>query len=217
MTPIEPVAAPDGERGAVATEQDDQALLASIQFSAIATVVTDPRLPDNPICAVNAAFEMLTGYGAAESIGRNCRFLRGPDSDPVVAAALRDAVAAARPVTVEILNYRKDGTPFRNAVMIAPVIGADGRPLYFLGSQMEVPDRARASDRSAEARRRLEGLSARQLEVLRRMARGALNKQIAYELGISEKTVKMHRAAMLSRLEARASADAVRLAVEAGL
>ena len=206
-----------GRTNEASREPEGDALLTSIQFTSIATVVTDPRQPDNPICAVNDAFERLTGYRSDEILGRNCRFLRGPDSEPEAITALRQAVADARPVMVEILNYRRDGSAFRNAVMVAPILGDDGLPLHFIGSQMEVPERSAESERAAVARRRLEGLSARQQEVLQLMAQGYLNKQIAYKLGISEKTVKMHRAAMLSRLEARASADAVRLAVEAGL
>jgi FixJ family two-component response regulator len=83
---------------------------------------------------------------------------------------------------------------------------------------MEVPLRdADGSARQRQARSRLESLTPRQRQVLQLMARGLLNKQIAFELGISDKTVKMHRAALLAALNARASADAIRLAVEAGL
>ena len=198
-------------------DHDAEALLASIQLSSIATVVTDARDPDNPICAANAAFQRLTGYSADEILGRNCRFLRGEGSEDEASAVLRDAIARKAPVMTEILNYRRDGTPFRNAVMIAPVFDDDGEIRYFVGSQMEVPERAAFNDRARDAQRRLERLSGRQHEVLRLMARGYLNKQIAFALGISEKTVKMHRAALLARLQARASADAVRVAVEAGL
>ena len=197
-------------------DHDADALLASIHLSAIATVVTDAREPDNPICAANNAFERLTGYAANEIIGRNCRFLRGEGSEEVASAILRDAIARGAPAMTEILNYHRDGTPFRNAVMIAPVFGEGGEIRFFVGSQMDVSERAGASNRAGDARRRLECLSGRQHEVLRLMARGYLNKQIAFALGISEKTVKMHRAALLARLGARASADAVRLAVEAG-
>jgi PAS domain S-box-containing protein len=195
----------------------DAALLASIQWSSIATVVTDARRPDNPICAVNRAFERLTGYAAEEILGRNCRFLRGEGSDETASAILRDAIARKRPVMAEILNYRRDGVPFRNAVMIAPVFADDGEVRYYIGSQMEVSEQRLGSDRAHAAQRRLAELTGRQREVLALMAQGYLNKQIAFALGISEKTVKMHRAALLGRLEARASADAVRVAVEAGL
>ena len=197
-----------------------EALIASIRLTSIATVVTNPRLPDNPIIAVNAAFEELTGHRADEVMGRNCRLLRGPETEPEASDKLRKAIAEGRATMAELLNYRRDGTPFRNAVMIAPVFFDDGEtPALFIGSQMEVPP-DRSSDamaRSVRARARLEGLTPRQRQVLQLMAQGLLNKQIAYKLGISDKTVKMHRAALLSALGARVSADAIRIAVEAGL
>jgi PAS domain S-box-containing protein len=84
-----------------------------IAQSTIAAVVSDPRQPDNPIIACNAAFEALTGYAREEILGRNCRFLRGAETEPALAQQLRDAVAEARPVMVEILNYRKDGRSAR--------------------------------------------------------------------------------------------------------
>jgi PAS domain S-box-containing protein len=195
-----------------------EALIASIQLTSIATVVTDPRLPDNPIIAVNAAFERLTGHRAADVVGRNCRLLRGSETEPEASAALRQAVLEGMPVMAELLNYRRDGSSFRNAVMIAPIVGEDGAPILFIGSQMEVPSRGSGDIRRArEAKSRLDCLTTRQREVLALMARGFLNKQIAFELGISDKTVKMHRAALLAALDARSSADAIRLAVEAGL
>ena len=195
-----------------------EALIASIQLTSIATVVTDPRLPDNPIVAVNAAFERLPGHRAADVVGRNCRLLRGEESEPEASATLRRAVLEGKPVMAELLNYRRDGSSFRNAVMIAPIMGEDGAPILFIGSQMEVPARRNdGTERAHEARLRLERLTPRQRQVLKLMARGLLNKQIAFELGISDKTVKMHRASLLAALNARVSADAIRLAVEAGL
>lgn len=109
-----------------------------IENSHVAAVVSNPRLQDNPIIACNRAFIELTGYQADEIIGRNCRFLRGPDTEPELTAQLRAGIAARIPVMVEILNYKRDGTPFRNAVMIAPIFDADGEIEYFLGSQVEV-------------------------------------------------------------------------------
>lgn len=195
-----------------------EALIASIRLTAIATVVTDPRQPDNPIIAVNSAFEQLTGHEAGDVVGRNCRLLRGPDTEPEASAKLRQAVLQGHATMVELLNYRRDGSSFRNAVMIAPIFGEDGAPMLYIGSQMEVPLAVDdGAERRRQARLRLESLTPRQQQVLQLMARGLLNKQIAFELGISDKTVKMHRAALLSTLNARASADAIRVAVEAGL
>lgn len=196
--------------------ENQEALLRSIHLSSIATVVTSPRLPDNPIIGVNAAFERLTGYAAADVLGINCRLLAGPGSEPEASTILHNAVAGAQAAMVEILNYRRDGTPFRNAVMIAPIFAEHGELGWFIGSQMEVPA-TNGELRRENARQRLQALSPRQSEVLQLMANGLLNKQIAAEMGISEKTVKMHRAALLSAIDARVSADAIRLAVEAGL
>ena len=193
-------------------------LAAMIDHSAVAAVISNPRLPDNPIVECNAAFEQLTGYSRDEIIGRNCRFLAGPKTEPALTAEIVKAVIAKRPVLVEILNYKKDGTPFRNAVLVAPIFDADGELEYFLGSQMDVGgvEKPAEADRQGQSRAKVEQLSLRQREVLVQMAAGKLNKQIAYALGITERTVKMHRAAVLKALEVRSSADAIRIAVEAG-
>ncbi|MDB5721530.1 MAG: hypothetical protein JWP15_2148 [Alphaproteobacteria bacterium] len=194
-------------------------LFESIDLSPIATVVTNPRLPDNPLVAANPAFCRLTGYEKAEIIGRNCRFLAGPETDPKASAVLSEAVEKALPGLTELLNYRKDGSSFWNAVMVAPIIGADGAPAYFLGSQVDVGTATLhpAVARAAAARARIAALTPRQGQVLKDMSLGLRNKQIAYRLGIDEKTVKMHRAALLRRLEVPTSADAIRIAVEAGI
>ena len=175
-------------------------------------------MPDNPIVECNEAFVALTGYSRQEIIGQNCRFLSGTGTEPYLTELLRDGIRRCQPVMVEILNYKKDGTPFRNAVMIAPIFGGDGEVEYFLGSQAEVPEEVAGLNESRReaAKLRIGALSRRQRQVLLLMAAGRLNKQIAYELGLSERTVKMHRAAVLCALEASTSADAIRLAIEAG-
>lgn len=192
-------------------------LKAMIATSPIAAVISNPQLPDNPIVECNEAFVALTGYTTDEIIGHNCRFLTGADTEPELSEMLRASIRDRRPVLVEILNYKKDGSPFRNAVLVAPIFGSDGALEYFLGSQMEVGDDvARFADRRALARQTIERLSPRQREVLLLMAAGHLNKQISFALGLSERTVKMHRAALLRSLGLETTADAIRLAVEAG-
>ena len=199
-------------------EHDEGPLFASIQLSPIATVVTNPRLPDNPIVSANAMFCTLTGYALQEIVGRNCRFLAGPESEPASQAALRDAIRQGRPALVEIFNYRRSGEGFRNAVMIAPLFDAAGRIAYFLGSQMDVTaSAAMPSVRRQQSRNIVRVLTPRQREVLAKIMHGYRSKQIAAELGISEKTVKMHRAGLLAKLGVQTSADAVRIAVEAEL
>lgn len=192
-------------------------LKAMIANSPVAAVISNPRLPDNPIVECNDAFVALTGYPAADIIGHNCRFLTGPDTEPELSETLRSAIRERRPAIVEILNYKKDGTAFRNAVLVAPIFGPDGALEYFLGSQIAVDEGdARLGDRGREARARIDALSPRQREVLLLMAEGNLNKQIGFRLGLSERTVKMHRAALLRSLGVDTTADAIRLAVEAG-
>lgn len=186
-----------------------------IAHSNVAAVVSDPRQADNPIVACNEAFVSLTGYSRHEVIGRNCRFLHGAKTEPEKAAMLRVAIAAKQPAMVELINYRKDGSCFRNAVMIAPLFGENGELAYFLGSQMAVDDSA--ITRQALARQRIARLTKRQLQVLTTLAEGRLNKQIAFELGLTERTIKMHRAALLRALDVRTGAEAIRIAIEAGL
>lgn len=202
------------------TDEDfDRGLFASIAHTPVATVITDPRLPDNPIVAANAAFLALTLYAEEEVVGRNCRFLGGEGTEPEARRTLRQAVASVQPALVELRNYRKDGSSFRNAVMIAPVFAGNGSLSYFIGSQMELRDQeeSAASLRRQRSRALVDGLTVRQRQVLREMTLGYRNKQIAPRLGINEKTVKMHRAGLLVRLGVPTSADAIRIAVEAGL
>ena len=194
-------------------------MLDSIRFSPIATVVSDPTQADNPLIAVNAAFCALTGYTEAEVIGRNCRFLRGPDTENGQTEKLRTAVYGQHSALAELINYRKDGSPFRNAVMIAPLFDDDGNLELFVGSQIEVlPEECSIGlVRQQQAAQIVDRLSPRQREILQQMARGFRTKQIAYRLSLSEKTVQMHRMLMFKKLSTSNAADAVRIAVEAGL
>ena len=195
-----------------------EGLLASIDHSPIASVITAARLADNPIVAVNRRFCELTGYGREEIVGRNCRFLAGRATEPDARARLRRAVAEGRPILVELTNYRKDGSAFLNAVMIAPVVGDDGEVAYFLGSQMDVGAGAGLStSRRQQAGDLVRTLTPRQHQVLEHMIAGYRNKQIAGFLAIDEKTVKMHRASLLTRLGVGSSAEAIRVGVEAGV
>ena len=189
-----------------------------IEASPIASVISDPRLPDNPIICVNQPFIELTGYGVDEIVGRNCRFLSGPGTEPWVTERIRKGVRDHRPVLVEILNYKKSGQPFRNAVLIAPIYDERDELLYFLGSQIELNDDHPQISlaRRERAATMLKTLSPRQLDVTRMVAQGLRNKQIAAELDLSEKTVKMHRGIVMKKLGLETAADLVRIAVAAG-
>jgi PAS domain S-box-containing protein len=195
-----------------------QDVLDSVLASPIAMVVTNPRQRDNPIEVVNEAFCQLTGYNEPEILGRNCRFLAGAGTESWITDHIRMGIETKKPVLVDILNYRRDGTPFRNGVMVVPLFADTGELAYFLGSQVDLgaDDPMALSSRRARASALVQALPVRQREVLQAMAQGLLNKQIAHQLGIAEKTVKMHRALLLERLGVRTSAEAIRIAVEAG-
>jgi PAS domain S-box-containing protein len=192
---------------------------ALIAYSPIASVISNPRLKDNPIIACNDAFVELTGYTEQEIVGRNCRFLAGPATEPWLTETIRTGVRKHKPVLVEILNYKRDGTPFRNAVLVAPIYDDDGELEFFLGSQVELEPDANTTNanRQIAASLLVKELTPRQRQVLAEMALGHLNKQIAHTLGVSEQTVKMHRALVMTRLGVATTADAIRIAVQAGL
>ncbi len=190
-----------------------------IAASPIASVVSNPRLKDNPIVAVNQPFMDLTGYAEDEILGRNCRFLSGSGTEPWLTELIREGVREHKPVLVEILNYKRDGSPFRNAVLVAPIYDKRDELQYFLGSQVEFDEDQKGifSARCSRASEMIQTLSPRQLEVTQLVAQGLRNKEIAYKLGLAEKTVKMHRGLVMEKLGLRTSADLIRLAVEAGI
>ena len=119
----------------------------------MAVCLSDPSLEDNPIVFCNEAFQQLTGYDASEIIGRNCRFLQGPDTDPDRVAKIREAIEDESVVVVELLNYRKDGSRFWNTLHLGPIYDEDGKLKYFFGSQWDVTDihQSRAEERHAKA------------------------------------------------------------------
>ncbi|MBB5744517.1 histidine kinase dimerization/phosphoacceptor domain -containing protein [Brevundimonas variabilis] len=117
---------------------------AAIRGTRMAMVITNPRLPDNPIVFANKAFQDLTGYERDEIIGQNCRFLQGPDTSREAVANIRSALAEEHDIQVDLLNYRKDGTTFWNALFISPVRNDAGQVDYFFASQLDVTDRVEA-------------------------------------------------------------------------
>ncbi len=107
-------------------------------------VVSDPNLPDNPIVYHNPAFEHLSGYSSEEIMGRNCRFLQGPDTDRNEIAKLRQCIAEGSAYHATLLNYRKDGKTFWNDLHVSPVHDASGRLTHFVGVQNDVSARQQA-------------------------------------------------------------------------
>lgn len=118
----------------------DDAAFRILAGSSISMILTDPGLPNNPIVYVNPAFERVTGYPAAEALGRNCRFLQGPDTDADDIDRIRHAIAHCRETTVDILNYSKDGSPFVNRLLLTPVYEKTNKLRYFMGIQKRLTD-----------------------------------------------------------------------------
>lgn len=101
-------------------------------------VVADATLPDCPLVYASEGFLQLTGYTAEEVLGHNCRFLQGEGTDPKEVTKLRESVKRGKHVSVRILNYRKDGTPFWNLLTMTPIFGPDGRVAKIVGVQVDV-------------------------------------------------------------------------------
>ncbi|KAI4164069.1 MAG: hypothetical protein LQ342_002305 [Letrouitia transgressa] len=100
--------------------------------------LSDPSMRDNPIIYASEEFYQTTQYGRDYVLGRNCRFLQGPHTDRRTVARIRNAVRAGQESFETILNYRRDGSPFMNLVMIAPLYDNRGKVRYFLGAQVEI-------------------------------------------------------------------------------
>jgi PAS domain S-box-containing protein len=123
-----------------------QLLMRGIAATTSGLSITDARIADNPIVYVNPAFEHLTGYTAAEVMGRNCRFLQGASTDPAMVQAIRDGIRGQEATRVELVNYRKDGTPFWNELSISPIYDEIGRLTHFVGVQNDITERRRVQD-----------------------------------------------------------------------
>ena len=115
------------------------------RFAPDAVVITDARseAPGPSILFVNEAFERMTGYAAAEVVGRSPRLLQGPETEAASLAALRESIRAWRPTRETVANYRKDGTPFWVDLSITPVKGPEGWPAFWLSIQRDVTESQR--------------------------------------------------------------------------
>ena len=128
--------------------KNDRAIAQAVRHARIPLCISDPNVTDNPIVFANDAFMALTGYSKDEVIGKNCRFLQGTGTTPESVNAVRRAIDAKQVETVEIVNYRKDGSSFLNALQIGPIREDDGKVLYFFGSQLDVSEKREAEKRA---------------------------------------------------------------------
>ncbi|GGL89786.1 PAS domain-containing protein [Nakamurella endophytica] len=116
-------------------------LVRAVAAAGVSITIADFTQPDQPLVYVNPAFERLTGYSAAEILGRNCRFLQGADTDPDQVAAIRQAVDNGQEILTLLRNYRRDGTAFWNELHMSAVRTASGRLTHYIGYQMDVTER----------------------------------------------------------------------------
>lgn len=122
---------------------DSYLALQAIQAISTGVVIVDALAPDMPIVFINSAFERLTGYTPAETLGRNCRFLQGDDRHQTERNAVRDAIVSQKPVQVVLRNYRKDNSQFYNELTISPIRDEAGTVIYFVGVQEDVTEKVR--------------------------------------------------------------------------
>ena len=118
----------------------------ALESSGNGIIITDCLQPDNPVVYVNPAFERITGYSEAETVGKNCRFLHGDDHDQPGVQTLRQAIEHREEARVVLKNYRKDGTPFWNELFVAPVHAEDGSVTHFVGVQNDISAQKRAEE-----------------------------------------------------------------------
>ncbi len=172
---------------------------AAVQMTRMPMCLSDPHAPDNPLVFVNAAFCELTGYSEKEIIGRNCRFLQGERTGQEAVAAIGAAIRERRDISVELYNYRKNGTGFWNALFLSPVFDAHGSLLYFFGSQIDITKR-REAEAMLERSQRMEALGslaagvAHEFNNLMTIVAGSL-EQAASQPSSQRQTTQLQRAA----------------------
>ena len=108
--------------------------------------LADPDQEDLPLVYVNKAFESITGYTLAETVGKNCRFLQGNEHDQTGVQQLREAIKNKQPVEVVLRNYRKNGELFYNHLLVSPLFDSHSNLLYFLGVQFDITPQIRAEE-----------------------------------------------------------------------
>lgn len=128
---------------------------AAVDHLTSGVVLSDPNLPDNPIVFCNPGFLAMTGYSMDEVVGRNCRFLQGKNTSPADVDRMRQAIADRETFQGEILNYRKDGTPFWVELTISPIFDDQDQLMNFVGLQSDITDRRELLDKLQASYERL--------------------------------------------------------------
>lgn len=143
----------------VSAEVYNLLLKRAIDHSRVGVTITDPNQADNPIIFVNEGFLNITGYEEQEIIGKNCRFLQGTNTNKNHVSQIRRAIKNRESVSVEILNYRKDGMPFRNDLHIEPVFVEQDDQYYFIGTQKDISEQRDAEENLKNSLKEITALS----------------------------------------------------------
>ena len=173
-------------------------------------IIADAKIKGFPVIYTNKAFEEQTGYTLKEIQGQNCRFLQGNNTNPNDIAAISSALRNLRPITITILNYRKDGTEFYNRLALAPICDDEGNTTHFIGFQSDVTEQERAHQYLQQAKQKAEDSARLKSEFLASMSheiRTPMNGILGM-LGLLESTELSNEQFQHVRL-AKSSADAL--------
>ena len=165
---------------------------AAVRATRMPMIITDPKQPDNPIVFANDAFLRMTGYPRDEVLGTNCRFLQGPETDRTKVAVIREAIAGRCDVSVDMLNYRKDGTPFWNALYVSPVFDEAGDLQFFFASQVDFTERKAAEDEVRAAKDHFEAVFQERTSDLRAALGRLEDTNAQLSLAVDTKTTLLH-------------------------
>jgi len=170
----------------------------AIESSTCAITIADATKPNLPLIYVNDAFERITGYSREDALGKNCRFLQGDDRDQASIKRIRQSIQAARPCTVVIRNYRKDGSLFWNELRLAPVFDEKKKLTNYIGIQTDITDRVLVEKELRRHKNQLEDLVAERTKSLEE--KNIALKEVLSQVQVEKKAIQDQIVSNVDRL-----------------